>query len=163
MLFCPLRVYPATAGLEGKQYPYYGDKKKREYLPPSEAEARGLVRADKHPKSNRYGKQNPISERWNGKEQLVAWRAAWADVANRYKELPMEKIISIDELNRAVMGCREDVVIDLCKVLDHAPDKSSGKRRQKVEIFFNFVDEVEIPVLAKPMIAESTLGRRKTA
>ena len=44
-----------------------------------------------------------------------------------------------------------------------APDKSSGKRRQKVEIFFNFVDDVEIPVLAEPMIAESTLGRRKTA
>ena len=38
-----------------------------------------------------------------------------------------------------------------------------GKRRQKVEIIFNFVDEVEIPVLADPMIAESTLGRRKTA
>ena len=38
-----------------------------------------------------------------------------------------------------------------------------AKRRQKVEIIFNFVDEVEIPVLAEPMIAESTLGRRKTA
>ena len=44
-----------------------------------------------------------------------------------------------------------------------APDKSSGKRRQKVEVIFNFVDEVEIPVLAEPMIAESTLGRKKTA
>ena len=43
------------------------------------------------------------------------------------------------------------------------PDKSSGKRKQKVKIFFNFVDDVEIPVLAEPMIAESTLGRRKTA
>ena len=40
---------------------------------------------------------------------------------------------------------------------------SGGKRRQKVEIIFNFVDEVEIPALAEPMIAESTLGRRKTA
>ena len=38
-----------------------------------------------------------------------------------------------------------------------------GKRRQKVEIFLNFVDDVEIPVLAEPMLAESTLGRRKTA
>ena len=44
-----------------------------------------------------------------------------------------------------------------------APDKSSGKRRQKVEIYFNFADDVEIPALAEPMIAESTLGRRKTA
>ena len=49
------------------------------------------------------------------------------------------------------------------KIIIHAPDKSSGKRRQKVEIIFNFADEVEIPVLAEPMIAESTLGRRKTA
>ena len=49
------------------------------------------------------------------------------------------------------------------KIIIHAPDKSGGKRRQKVEIIFNFVDEVEIPVLAEPMISESTLGRRKTA
>ena len=77
-----------TAQAEGweKQYPYYVDKKKKEYLPPSEAEARGLVRADKHPKSTRYGRQNPISERWNSEEQLAAWRAAWADVSNRYLE-----------------------------------------------------------------------------
>ena len=49
------------------------------------------------------------------------------------------------------------------KIIIHAPDKSGGKRRQKVEIIFNFVDEVDIPMLAEPMIAESTLGRRKTA
>ena len=53
---------------------------------PSEAEVKGLVRADKHPKSTRYGRQNPISERWNSEEQLVTWRAAWADVSNRYLE-----------------------------------------------------------------------------
>ena len=55
-------------------------------MTPSAAEAQGLVRADKHPKSTRYGRQNPISERWNSEEQLVAWRAAWADVTNRYLE-----------------------------------------------------------------------------
>ena len=77
-----------TAQADGweKQYPYFVGKKKKEYLPPSEAEARGLIRADKHPKSTRYGRQNPISERWNSEEQLVAWRAAWADVSNRYLE-----------------------------------------------------------------------------
>ena len=53
---------------------------------PSEAEAQGLVRADKHPKSTRYGRQNPISERWNSEEQLAVWRAAWADVSNLYLE-----------------------------------------------------------------------------
>ncbi len=55
-------------------------------MTPSAAEAQGLVRADKHPKSTRYGSQNPISERWNSEEQLAAWRAAWADVTNRYLE-----------------------------------------------------------------------------
>ena len=68
-----------------KQYPYKVGKKKV-YMTPSDAEVQGLVRADKHPKSTRYGRQNPISERWNSEEQLAAWRAAWADVSNRYLE-----------------------------------------------------------------------------
>ena len=68
-----------------KQYPYKVGKKKV-YMTPSAAEAQGLVRADKHPKSTRYGRQNPISQRWNREEQLVVWRAAWADVSNRHLE-----------------------------------------------------------------------------
>ena len=68
-----------------KQYPYKVGKKKV-YMTPSAAEAQGFVRADKHPKSTRYGRQNPISERWNGEEQLVLWRAAWADMTNRCLE-----------------------------------------------------------------------------
>lgn len=76
-----------TAQADGweKQYPYKVGRKKV-YMTPSAAETQGLVRADKHPKSTRYGRQNPISERWNSEEQLVAWRAAWADVSNRYLE-----------------------------------------------------------------------------
>lgn len=76
-----------TAQNEGweKQYPYKVGKKKV-YMTPSAAEAQGFVRADKHPKSTRYGRQNPISERWNSEEQLVSWRVAWADVTNRYLE-----------------------------------------------------------------------------
>ena len=76
-----------TAQNEGweKQYPYKLGKKKV-YMTPSAAEERGLVRADKHPKSTRYGRQNPISERWNSEEQLAVWRAAWADATNRHLE-----------------------------------------------------------------------------
>ena len=76
-----------TAQNEGweKQYPYKVGKKKV-YMTPSAAEVQGLVRADKHPKSTRYGRQNPISERWNSEEQLLTWRAAWADVSNRCLE-----------------------------------------------------------------------------
>ena len=69
-----------------KQYPYKVGRKKV-YMPPSEAEKQGLERASKHPKSTKFGRQNPISERWNSEEQLVAWRKAWADVTNRYLEL----------------------------------------------------------------------------
>ena len=68
-----------------KQYPYKVGKKKV-YMTPSAAEAQELIRADKHPKSTRYGRQNPISERWNSEEQLTAWREAWADASNRYLE-----------------------------------------------------------------------------
>ena len=76
-----------TAQNEGweKQYPYKVGKKKV-YMTPSAAEAQELIRADKHPKSTPYGRQNPISERWNSEEQLVSWRVAWADVTNRYLE-----------------------------------------------------------------------------
>ncbi len=66
-----------------KQYPYMVNGKKK-YLPPSQAE--GYERASKYPKSTKYGRQNPISERWNSDEQLVLWRKAWADEVNKYLE-----------------------------------------------------------------------------
>ena len=68
-----------------KQYPYKVGRKKV-YMPPSEAEKHGYERANKHPKSTKFGRQNPIAERWNSEEQLVEWRKAWADVTNRYLE-----------------------------------------------------------------------------
>ena len=76
-----------TAQTEGweKQYQYKVGKKKT-YMAPSEAETQGLERVSKHPKATRYGRQNPISARWNSEEQLVAWRAAWADAVNHALE-----------------------------------------------------------------------------
>ena len=68
-----------------KQYPYKVGRKKV-YLPPSEAEKHGYERANKHPKSTKFGRQNPIAERWNSEEQLVLWRTAWANVTNRHLE-----------------------------------------------------------------------------
>lgn len=68
-----------------KQYQYKVGKKKV-YMTPSSAEAQGYERVNKYPKSTKYGRQNPISERWNSEEQLVEWRKAWADVTNRHLE-----------------------------------------------------------------------------
>ena len=68
-----------------KQYQYKVGKKKV-YMAPSAAEAQGLVRVSKHPKSTKYGRQNPIAERWNSDERIVAWRKAWADTTNAHLE-----------------------------------------------------------------------------
>ena len=68
-----------------KQYPYQVGKKKV-YLAPTEAQQHGYERASKYPKSTKYGRQNPITERWNSEEQLVLWRQVWAEVTNRHLE-----------------------------------------------------------------------------
>ena len=68
-----------------QQYQYKVGRKKV-YLPLSEAENHGYERASKHPKSTKFGRQNPIAERWNSEEQLVLWRTAWANVTNRHLE-----------------------------------------------------------------------------
>ena len=66
-----------------KQYPYSVDGKKA-YMTPSEAEIFGYTRASKYPKSTRYGRQNPITTRWNSEEQLQKWREQWAVITNKY-------------------------------------------------------------------------------
>ena len=76
-----------SAQAEGweKQYPYKVGKKKV-YMVPSASEPQGLERASKYPKSTKYGRQNPISERWNSEEQLREWRKAWEVAVNQALE-----------------------------------------------------------------------------
>ena len=76
-----------SAQVEGweKQYQYKVGKKKV-YMTPSAAKAQGLERVSKYPKSTKYGRQNPITARWNSENQLVLWRAAWAETVNRCLE-----------------------------------------------------------------------------
>ena len=92
-----------------KQYPYKVGKKKV-YMTPSAAETQKLVRADKHPKSTRYGRQNSISERWNSEEQLAAWREAWANAANRCLERAGREE-RIDHRSNAARGLDEQPTI----------------------------------------------------
>ena len=92
-----------------KQYPYKVGKKKV-YMPPSEAEKQGLERASKHPKSTKFGRQNPIAERWNSEEQLVLWRKAWADVTNRYLE-QYGHVARIDHRSHTERGLAEQPTI----------------------------------------------------
>ena len=97
-----------------KQYPYKVGKKKV-YMVPSKADAQGLVRADKHPKSTKFGRQNPIAERWNSEGQLVEWRKSWADVTNRYLERYGHDE-RIDHRSHADRGLTEQPTIHECVV-----------------------------------------------
>ena len=94
-----------TAQNEGweKQYQYRVGRKKV-YLPPSRAE--GLERLSKTPRSTRFGRQNPISARWNSDEQLLLWRESWADTVNRHLER-MGETARIDHRSHAARGLLE--------------------------------------------------------
>ena len=100
-----------TAQKQGweKQYRYKVGKKKI-YMAPSAAQEKGYDRIDKHPKSSRYGRQNPISEQWNSDEQLHIWRANWADSVNEM--LARNQInASIDHRSFAEQGITEQPTI----------------------------------------------------
>ena len=90
-----------------KQYQYFVGKKKV-YIPPSQAE--GLERVSKYPKSTRYGRQNPISERWNSEEQLQIWRKSWADISNKCLELAKSES-RIDHRSNKARGIDEQPTI----------------------------------------------------
>ena len=88
-----------------KQYPYKVGKKKV-YMAPSAAQAQGYERVSKYPKSTKYGRQNPITERWNSEEHLLVWREAWATAANRCLELAGHAE-RIDHRSHAARGLEE--------------------------------------------------------
>lgn len=67
------------------------------------------------------------------------------------------KYVDVQELTQTIVNEY------IKKIVVFAPDKSSGKRIQKVKIYFNFVDEIEIPVISDPITNETSYGRRKTA
>lgn len=138
----------AQSGGWEKQYPYKVGKKKV-YMTPSAADAQGLVRADKHPKSTRYGRQNPISERWNSEEQLVEWRKEWADVTNRYLERAgreeridhrsnaargLDEIPAIHEGVAAQALERKGIISDRCEINRQIKADSALLRELKAEV-----------------------------
>lgn len=62
------------------------------------------------PKSTKYGRQNPISERWNSDEQLVLWRKAWADMTNLHLE-KAGRAERIDHRSHAERGLDEQPTV----------------------------------------------------
>ena len=110
-----------------KQYQYYVDGKKV-YLPPSKAD--GYERVNKYPKSTKYGRQNPISERWNSDEQLLEWRKLWADIVNR--DLEEKNIEPIDHRSFVARGILLQPTIH--EGVSSKKMKKKGKVTQRMKI-----------------------------
>ena len=98
-----------TQGWE-KQYQYFVGKKKV-YMPPSDAKQHGYERVNKYPKSTKFGRQNPITARWNSDEQLVAWREKWAQTTNKYLDEANRSDAYIDHRSHAARGIDEQPTI----------------------------------------------------
>ena len=91
-----------------------------------------------------------------GLDDWVATREEMEDNVDQFLAL-LEKYVDIPELTPTIVN--EFVK----QIIVYAPDKSSGKRTQKVKIVFNFLEEVEVPEISEPVITQTTYGRRKTA
>ena len=91
-----------------------------------------------------------------GLEDWVATREEMEDNVDQFLAL-LEKYVDIPELTPAIVN------EFIKQIIVYAPDKSSGKRTQKVKIVFNFLEEVEVPEISEPVITQTTYGRRKTA
>lgn len=114
-----------------KQYQYLVGEKKV-YMAPSEAELHGYVRANKYPKSTKYGRQNPITERWNSEEQLFLWRENWADVTNKHLAQYPWIDVRIDHRSHAARG------------MDEQPTIHEGYHARKLESMGLVSDRCEI-------------------
>ena len=108
--FTSAEFFQAKAQGWEKQYQYYVGKKKM-YMPPSEAGRHGYERANKYPKSTKFGRQNPITARWNSDEQLVAWREKWAQTTNKYLDEANRSDVHIDHRSHDARGIDEQPTI----------------------------------------------------
>jgi len=91
-----------------------------------------------------------------GLDDWVATREEMEDNVDQFLAL-LEKYVDIPELTQTIVN------EFIKQIIVYAPDKSSGKRTQKVKIVFNFLEEVEVPEISEPVITKTTYGRRKTA
>ena len=144
-------------------------KTEKEYLTFSVAQKKRYERIDKHPKSSRYGIQNPISEQWNSDEQLCIWRANWADAVN--KMLARNQInATIDHRSFADQGITEQptihegyiaqnmekkgMIADRCEINRQirADNKMLRKLKAKVAKLAEAVEK-SIPIIAETLEA----------
>ena len=106
--------------------------------------------ADYEAEQERLKLEIEVTEEWvENREAMDADVDAFIALTQKYLDVPELTPTIVNEYIR--------------KIEVFAPDKSNGKRVQKVKIYWNFVGDVEIPVVSEPTAYESTSGCRKTA
>ena len=92
-------------------------------------------------------------------EVIEEWVEQWEEMNDGLDAFIVltQKYVDVEELTQTIVNEY------IKKIVVYAPDKSSGKRTQKVKIYFNFVDDVDIPIISEPITTETTYGPRKTA
>ncbi len=68
-----------------KQYKFK-DGNRQVWFTMKEGKKQGLERVNRNPKTSKFGRMNPISERWNSVEAELLWRKNWELVVNETLE-----------------------------------------------------------------------------
>jgi len=89
-------------------------------------------------------------------ENWGATREEMDDSFDRFAAL-VEKYVDIPKLTPTIVN------EFIKKIVVYAPEEQGTRRIQKVKIIFNFLDELDMPEIGKPIVTETTCGRRKTA
>ena len=89
-------------------------------------------------------------------EELIDQQRDDSDNCGRFAAL-VEKYADILELTTAIVN------EFIKKIIVQEVEKSSGHRKQTVEIIFNLVSQIKISILTEPIIMEATSKQKKTA
>lgn len=93
-----------------KQYKYKSGSASAWLTPTEAAQRPGWTRSGKQPKATRFGRQNPVCERWNSQGQLVEWRGEWAETVNRALE-EKGRAERVSHLSFAAQGMEEQPTV----------------------------------------------------
>lgn len=85
---------------------------------------------------------------------LEAWIGTREEMSNSFDQFAtlVEKYMDILQLTPTIVNeFAKKIIVD-------APEKQGIKRIQKVKIVFNFLDELDMPMIGEPIVTETTCG-----
>ena len=133
-----------SAALEGweRQYQYQQGKKKV-WLTQAEGEAKQLKRCGRTPKTTRYGRENPITARWNDTERIFEWREKWAAYCNRALAEYGRPDVRIDARSKAAQGITDELnCITQSKISIQIDRRAARLQREGKEASLSYAGEL---------------------